>query len=209
MTGEATQQQDLTVTVGDTYNHVFALFQDSRVKLWRGAWREYFTYEPGEAVELEPGEAFVCTARTMSAKPEIPGEYRSIYEPGVNYSPGESVQYEGAYYRCTKETAAVPTDTAHWEAVAVQSQEFWSPLTPMNLTGNTLTLNCEGSFTLKEGAGLTVAKLGGRVTVEVTPVQSEGAAAAVGTSTRYYVQRVNGEAKQFTAVKGTMIFAAR
>lgn len=78
-----TTQQDLTLTVGDAYNRVFALFSDARIKQWRGEWHELFVYQPGEAVELEPGEVFVCTMRTMSCKPGAPesGEFWSPAAP--------------------------------------------------------------------------------------------------------------------------------
>jgi hypothetical protein len=64
---------DLELIVGDTFNRTFVLFSDPRVKHWRGEWHEYFVYEPGAAVEVEPGEVFVALLRTMNAKPGAPG----------------------------------------------------------------------------------------------------------------------------------------
>jgi hypothetical protein len=148
-------QQDLTLTVGDAYSRVFALFSDARVKQWRGEWHEYFVYEVGEAVELEPGEAFVAVARTMQAKPGSAG-----------------------------------------------AEEFWSPLTPKDLTDYEVTLVCGTLFTLTEGHGLVVTPKLGKIEVEVEPAQMEEAP----TSERYYVQLVNGEGKPSTPVSGTMIF---
>ena len=67
------QQRDLTLYLGGTFTRTFALFLDERVKQWRGEWHEYFIYEPGEAVELEPGEAFVALLKSMEAKPGAEG----------------------------------------------------------------------------------------------------------------------------------------
>ncbi|HSZ70241.1 MAG TPA: hypothetical protein VK756_07755 [Solirubrobacteraceae bacterium] len=148
-------KQDLTLIMGDAYSRVFALFSDARVKQWRGEWHEYFMYEPGEAVELEPGEAFVALLKSMVAKPGAEG-----------------------------------------------SEEFWSPLTPKDLTDYEVTLVCGTLFTLTEGHGLTVTPKLGKIEVEVEPAQI----AAAPTSERYYVQIVNGEGKPSTPVSGTMIF---
>jgi hypothetical protein len=66
-------QLDLTLTIGANFEQTFTLFNDPRVKQWRGEYHEYFVYEPGEAVEVEPGEAFVALLKTMNAKPGAPG----------------------------------------------------------------------------------------------------------------------------------------
>jgi hypothetical protein len=74
---------DLELIVGDTFHRTFVLFSDPRVKHWRGEWHEFFVYEPGEAVELEPGEAFVALLRTINARPGAPGleEFWAPLEP--------------------------------------------------------------------------------------------------------------------------------
>jgi hypothetical protein len=61
--------RDLTLYFGGGFDINFALYADSRVKRWRGEWHELFVYEEGEAVELEPGEAFVALLRSMQVKP--------------------------------------------------------------------------------------------------------------------------------------------
>lgn len=76
-------QRDLTLTQGGNFDQAFVLFLDQRVKQWRGEWHEFFVYDAGEAVELEPGEAFVARMRTMDAKPGGPSseEFWAPLEP--------------------------------------------------------------------------------------------------------------------------------
>jgi hypothetical protein len=149
-------EQDLTLTAGDTFTHVFALFSDARVKRWRGEYHEFFVYKPGEAVELEPGEAFVALLRTMNVKPGEPG-----------------------------------------------SETFWSPLTPKDLTGCTVSLVCGGLFTLEEeGKGVTVTPKTGTIEIEVEPKQTE----KTPSSEHYYVQLEDVAKKLSTPISGVMLF---
>ena len=150
------QQRDLTLTIGGTYTRVFALFLDERVTQWRGEWHEYFVYEAGEAVELEPGEAFVALLKTMNAKPGLPG-----------------------------------------------SEQFWSPLTRMDLAPYTVEIVCEGVFTLKEGEGLTVDKAEGLIEPEVTPAMTKEAP----SSAHYYVKLTEIATGAVSyPIAGTMLF---
>lgn len=145
---------DLDLVVGDTFNLTFVIFDDPRVKKWRGEWHEYFVYEPGEAVELGPGEMFVALLKAMNTKPGEPG-----------------------------------------------SEEFWSPLTPVDLTDTTAELACEDLISLTEGNGIIVTPKLGRIAVEVTPDQTE----VNTTSGRYYVRLTEGATKS-TIVQGTVLF---
>jgi hypothetical protein len=81
------------------------------------------------------------------------------------------------------------------------SEEFWSPLTPMDLTDTTVELVCEDLLALTEGHGITVTPESGRVAVEVTPAQSE----VDTTSGSYYIRFTEGVVIS-TAVRGTMLF---